>query len=87
MAAEALRKAALQDGMEIEIEIHSYAGKEGNITDQQIAEADGIVWASDIAFPGRERYDESRVVQIRPKDAIKDPKGAIARAIELGKGA
>lgn len=87
LAAEALRKAAKKDGIDIQVELHGYAGVENPVTKEQIDAADGVLWACDVAFPGRERFDGVQVLEVRPKDAIKDPSGVIAQSINMRKAA
>jgi fructose-specific phosphotransferase system component IIB len=38
-----------------------------------------VIFAVDIAVEQRERFDGKKVVQVPVQDAIKDPKGVIAK--------
>ena len=54
MAAEALKKAGAEKGYEVHVETQGATGAEDVLTAEQIAEADGVVFAIDKAV------DESR---------------------------
>lgn len=82
MAAEALSMAAREMGHEIKVETHGSIGIENIITDEDIANAKAVIIAADI------RVDKSRfaglpVLEVSVRDAVKDAKGLIHRALEM----
>ena len=79
MAAEKLEKTAQALGHQIKVETQGAMGIENELSVADIQAADGVIFAVDIAVEQRERFDGKRVVQVPVQDAIKDPKGVIAR--------
>ncbi|MFA5263940.1 MAG: PTS fructose transporter subunit IIB [Opitutaceae bacterium] len=79
MAAEKLEKTAKSLGHQIKVETQGAMGIENELTAADIKAADGVIFAVDIQVEQRERFDGKKVVQVAVQDAIKDPKGVIAR--------
>ena len=79
MAAEKLEKTAQALGHQIKVETQGAMGIENELNAADIQAADGVIFAVDIAVEQRERFDGKKVVQVPVQDAIKDPKGVIAR--------
>jgi fructose-specific phosphotransferase system IIB component len=79
MAAEKLEKTALALGHQIKVETQGAMGIENELSTADIQAADGVIFAVDIAVEQRERFDGKKVVQVPVQDAIKDPKGVIAK--------
>jgi PTS system fructose-specific IIB component/fructose-specific PTS system IIB-like component len=79
MAAEKLEKTAQSLGHQIKVETQGAMGIENELSAADIKAADGVIFAVDIAVEQRERFDGKKVVQVPVQDAIKDPKGVIAR--------
>ena len=79
MAAEKLEKTARALGHQIKVETQGAMGVENELSSADIQAADGVIFAVDIAVEQRERFDGKKVVQVPVQDAIKDPKGVIAR--------
>ena len=79
MAAEKLEKAARALGHQIKVETQGAMGLENELTRADIAAADGVIFAVDIDVEQRERFEGKKVVQVPVQDAIKDPKGVIAK--------
>ncbi|HAF62148.1 MAG TPA: PTS fructose transporter subunit IIB [Anaerolineaceae bacterium] len=74
MAAEALRKAAKELGDEIRVEVQGAMGIENRLTDEQIVEADIVIWAVDVNVRDKDRFDEKNVIQLGPNEVIRDAK-------------
>jgi len=79
MAAEKLEKTARALGHQIKVETQGAMGIENELSAADIAAADAVIFAVDIAIEQRERFDGKKVVQVPVQEAIKDPKGILAR--------
>ncbi len=79
MAAEKLEKAAKALGHQIKVETQGAMGIEGELTAADIGAAYGVIFAVDIQVEQRERFEGKKVVQVPVQEAIRDPKGVIAR--------
>jgi fructose-specific phosphotransferase system IIB component len=79
MAAEALEKAAQAMGYQIKVETQGAMGIENEITAEEIAAADGVIFAADIPVEQSERFDGKRIIEVPVQLAIKDPKGVLAK--------
>jgi fructose-specific phosphotransferase system IIB component len=80
MAAEQLEKTAKAAGHNIRVETQGSMGIENELSRKEIAEADVAIFAVDIEVEKRERFEGKRVVQVAVKEAIKDPRGVLAKA-------
>lgn len=81
MAAEALQIAAKEMGHEIKVETQGSVGAENVITEKDLREADAVILAVDTNVD-KERFQGMPMVEASVKDAIKDAKGLISRALE-----
>ena len=79
MAAEQLEKTALSLGHAIQIETQGAMGIENELSPKTIADADAVLFAVDIDVEKRERFEGRKVVQVTVQEAIKNPKGVLAR--------
>lgn len=79
MAAEKLEKTAKALGYQIKVETQGAMGIENELSAADIKAADTVLFAVDIQVEKRERFDGKKVVQVPVQDAIKDPKGVLAR--------
>jgi fructose-specific phosphotransferase system IIB component len=80
MAAEHLEKTAKAMGHEIKVETQGAMGIENELTRADIAAAEVAIFAVDIEVEHLDRFVGKRVVRVGVKEAIKDPKGVIAKA-------
>ncbi|HTJ78974.1 MAG TPA: PTS fructose transporter subunit IIB [Rariglobus sp.] len=80
MAAEQLEKTAKALGHKIKVETQGAMGIENELSDAEIKAADVIIFAVDIEVEQRERFDGRKVTQVPVQEAIKNPKGVIAKA-------
>lgn len=80
MCAKAFESAAEELGYEIHVEKQGAAGTEDELTAEQIAAADAVVFATDKAVD-ESRFAGKDVLKITCDAGIKDPKGAIERAV------
>lgn len=78
MAAENLQKAGAALGVDIKVETQGSIGVENGLTDQDIAEADGIIIAADKEV-SKERFAGKRVIVTGVQDGIRKPEELIKR--------
>ncbi len=74
MAAEALRKAGKELGDDIKVEIQGAIGIENRLSEEEIVEADFVVWAIDVGVRERDRFDAKKVFQFGPNEVIRNAK-------------
>ncbi|MFL0252860.1 PTS fructose transporter subunit IIC [Clostridium neuense] len=80
MAAEALQMAAQEMGVEIKVETQGSVGAENVITENDLKEADGVIIAADTNVD-KSRFAGKPLIEVPVKDAIKDSKSLINRAL------
>lgn len=78
MAAEALEKAGEKLGISIKVETNGSGGAKNILTDEEIANCDGIIVAADKAVE-MARFDGKRVIITKVSDGIKIPAELINR--------
>ncbi len=79
MAAEQLEKTAKSLGHTIKVETQCSIGIENELSDGDIAAADGVIFAADIEVERGERFEDKKVVRVGVQEAIKNPAGALAK--------
>lgn len=82
MAAEALAIAAKEMGIEIKVETQGSVGAENVITQEDLKEATAVIIAADTNVD-KSRFTAIPIIEVPVKDAIKDAKGLITRAINV----
>ena len=80
MAAEQLEKTCKAMGHQIRVETQGAMGIENELSSADITGADVVVFAVDIEVEKKERFEGKRVVQVGVAEAIKNPKGVLAKA-------
>jgi fructose-specific phosphotransferase system IIB component len=80
MAAEQLEKTAKAMGHQIKVETQGAMGIENELSESDIRQAQAAIFAADIEVEGGERFQGVKLVRVPVQEAIKDPKGVIARA-------
>jgi fructose PTS system EIIBC or EIIC component len=78
MAAENLQKAGDALGVDIKVETQGSIGVENALTEQDIAEADGIIIAADKEVP-KDRFAGKRVIVTGVQEGIRKPEELIKR--------
>jgi PTS system fructose-specific IIB component/fructose-specific PTS system IIB-like component len=73
MAAEQLEKTATSLGHTIKVETQGAMGIENELSPSDIAAADAIIIAADIALEFPERFDNLRKITVSVQSAIKNP--------------
>ena len=82
MAAEALSMAGEEMGIEIKVETQGSVGAENQLTESEIREARVVIIAADTNV-SKERFAGKTILEVGVKDAIKDAKGLIQKAIDM----
>lgn len=85
MAAEALQIAAKELGHEIKVETQGSVGAENVITQNDIKEAKAVIIAADTKVD-KSRFEGMALIEVPVKEAIKDAKGLIQRALSAASG-
>ncbi len=80
MAEEALKKAAAELGVPIKVETNGTDGVKHKLTAEDIEKAKGIILAIDRGIE-TDRFSGKKVIQTGTKEAIRDAKGLIQRAL------
>ncbi|MGH7132023.1 MAG: PTS fructose transporter subunit IIB [Phycisphaerales bacterium] len=80
MAAEQLEKTGKAMGHQVRVETQGAMGIENQLTTKEIAEADVAIFAVDIDVEHKDRFDGKKIVQVGVAEAIKNPKGVLAKA-------
>ncbi|MFC5465052.1 fructose-specific PTS transporter subunit EIIC [Lederbergia graminis] len=78
MAAENLQKAGETLGVDIKVETQGSIGVENALTEQDIAEADGIIIAADKEVP-KDRFAGKKVIVTGVQDGIRKPEELIKK--------
>jgi PTS system fructose-specific IIC component len=82
MAAEALRKSAVELGHDIKVETQGSVGAKNQLTPEEIARADAVVIAAD-TYVDLSRFGGKRVYQTSTKQALKAGKSVIEEALTM----
>lgn len=80
MAAEALQIAAKEMGHEIKVETQGSVGAENVITEEDLKSAKAVIIAADTNVD-KSRFAGMNVIEVSVKEAIKDAKGLIEKAL------
>ncbi|RVU98140.1 PTS fructose-like transporter subunit IIB [Coriobacteriales bacterium OH1046] len=86
MAAGGLRKAAEKYGVEIHVETQGSIGIEGELTPEQIVEADAVILTNNIGIKHEERFTGKPIIRVGASDCIAKG-GSIVKTVmkKLGK--
>lgn len=79
MAAERLERTAKKMGLDIKVETQGAMGIENELDQGDIACADVVIFAADIALQKRERFDGLKIVEVSVREAIKNPEGILQK--------
>ncbi len=83
MSRQALMKQAKKEGIDLKCEVQSSAGIEYRLTEEEIAEADVVIFATDVEPRDKGRFKDKKVYQSATVKAIRRPEQEIAKAIAL----
>jgi fructose-specific phosphotransferase system IIB component len=79
MAAERLERTAKKMSLDIKVETQGAMGIENELDQEDIANADGVIFAVDIAVQKKERFDGLKIVEVSVQEAIKNPEGVLQK--------
>lgn len=82
MSAEALEKAGKEMGVRVLVEKQGANGIEDKHSFDDIKNADGVIFACDIAVKNIERYKGKAFVKVKVAEPLKDSKALIVRVLE-----
>jgi fructose-specific PTS system IIB-like component len=77
MAAEAIKKAALEMGYDVKVETQGADGIQSQLTASDIKEADIILHAIAVTPQDMERFEGYEIYEVGLQEVIKNPKGVI----------
>lgn len=86
MSAEALEKAGRELGVEVIVEKQGANGLEDKHTQTLISEADAVIFATDIAPKGMERFNGLPYIRTRVAEPLRHAKDMINRVLEKPDG-
>ena len=75
MAAENIEKTAKELGHEIKVETQGAMGIENELTADDIANADAVIFAVDIMVEQAERFEGKPIIEVSVQEALKNPRG------------
>ena len=79
MAAEQIEKTAKALGHHVKVETQGAMGIENELSAEDIREADVAIFAIGIEVEQRDRFDGKKIIEVAVQDAIKNPKGVLAK--------
>lgn len=86
MAAEALEKAAKEMGVKIKVEKQGANGLEDKVTETQIAQADGIIFAVDTKVKDKGRFNGKPFVEVKVAEPLKNSQEIISEVLTKPQG-
>jgi PTS system fructose-specific IIB component/fructose-specific PTS system IIB-like component len=82
MAAENLKKYAVKDGDTIKVETQGALGIENRLSQDEIDDADVVIFAVDTNVAERDRFEGKKILEIGTTDVVKDGEAVIKEAME-----
>ena len=79
MAAARLEKTAKDLGHEIKVETQGALGIENPLSEDDIQQAQVVIFAVDIGIEGRDRFRGMRGIEVPLQEAIKNTRGIFAK--------
>ena len=83
MAQEALEQECEKRGIEIKVETQGGMGIDNELEQDEIDEADVVIFAVAVGIEMEDRFDEDKIIEVDPSYAIKNTKDLIDEAVEL----
>lgn len=81
MAKANLEKFAKQMGHEIKVETQGAMGFEDKLTEDDINEADAVIFAVDTVVSEKDRFDGKKIFEFSTSDVIKDGESVIEKVV------
>ena len=82
LAAKALEKTATKLGVKIKVETQGANGIVNRITPKDVENAKVIIFAHDVAIKEPQRFKNIKIVDVKTKVAIQDPKTLIQNSLK-----
>jgi PTS system fructose-specific IIB component/fructose-specific PTS system IIB-like component len=79
MAAEQLEKTARKLGHSIKVETQGAMGIENELSPEDIAAAEAVIFATDISIEQEERFDRLRKITVPVQEALTRPEAIFAK--------
>jgi len=83
MAKANLEKFAKKNGAVIKVETQGAMGIENKLTQQEIQEADAVIFAVDTNVAQRDRFEGKKIVEVSTSEVVKNGAETIQKALEL----
>lgn len=83
IAQEKLEQAAKKAGFEAKFETQGSIGRENELTEQEIKDADIVILAVDIQLGDMNRFEGKKIMKVPTDVAIKAPNKLMAKAKEV----
>lgn len=83
MAQKAMTTYAKDNGLDLKVEVQGTLGFENKLTQEEIDEADVVIFAIDVTVNEQGRFEGKKIVQVIPGEAIRHPKELFDKAIAL----
>lgn len=83
MAKANLEKFARKEGIKIHVESQGSMGIENKLSQEEIDEADLVIFAVDTSVTDRDRFSKKEVLEVGTNQVIKDGKKVINDASEM----
>jgi fructose PTS system EIIB component len=80
MAAEALKKAGKELGDVVKVEIQGAMGIENPLSNNDIIEAELVIFAVDVGVRGKDRFQGKKIIQLGPNEVIRNAKKILSEA-------
>ena len=81
MAAEQLEKTAKRLGYDIKVETQGSMGIENELAENDIRDADYVIFAVGITVRNAERFEDKKVLEVPVQEAIKNPQGIFEKLL------
>jgi fructose-specific phosphotransferase system IIB component len=82
MAAEQLEKTAKRLGYDIKVETQGSMGIENELAENDIRDADYVIFAVGITVRNAERFEAKKVLEVPVQEAIKNPQGLFEKLLQ-----
>lgn len=83
MAEANLKKYAKKENCEIKVETQGAMGIEQPLSQQDIDEADVVIFAVDTSVVGKERFEKKKIVEVGTSEVIKNGREVFKCALDM----
>ncbi|SFH55256.1 PTS fructose transporter subunit IIB [Pisciglobus halotolerans] len=86
MAKANLEKFAKQKNIEIKVETQGAMGIENKLSEEDIKEADVVIFSVDTNVADRDRFEHKKILEVGTSEVIKKGEEVIGKAINMAEG-